>query len=115
MSVNLIGGLVVAGLAILAVFFMWNITIFPRKRRLKFKIVEKKTKSYTFYKALVKRGIYGWMGFNVYINTNSIWGGGSWTLKYDEKVKLINDYLSLCGRNKKDYDVTVLDKTTGKK
>jgi len=115
MSINILAPLVIVGSIVLIFLFVWKMSKFPRKRRLKFKIIEKYSGSHTFYKVLVKRGVYGWMAFNASLHSGEIWGWGSWSNNYKNQIKVIEDYLSLCGRNKRDYDVTIIDKTTGKK
>lgn len=110
--VNIIAVSIIVGVILLVVAFMWKLGTFPRKKKLTFRIIEKKEPNYSFYKVQLKRGLFGWMGFCVSTRSNSIWASSLWSRDFNDRKAEILEYLDLCGRKLSDSDVTFINKTT---
>lgn len=111
--INLIAVSIIITIILIGVIIMIKFTRFPRKKKLTFRIVDSKRPSGVFYRVQLKRGIFGWCGFNAYISFDSIGHSSYWGRNREVEEKKIGDYLFLCGRTKTDEDVTIIDKTSG--
>jgi hypothetical protein len=87
--ISLVSILAIVGIAM--IWFKW----FPKRVSSDFRIKEKTVGKYQYYKAQVKRPLFGWWSFYASVHDGGITSYGSWDRDKEDAEKRIRAYKDL--------------------